>query len=564
MSKTTMQNFGFVPAVRAREAARVALVGPAGAGKTPVALDLARELAGEEGRIAVVDSERGGALRYAEIPGRPEAGGHRFSHLTLERFTRETLLRTLRAAAEDRYQVLVVDSYSAWWDGPGGLREVAAEAGAALRKDSRATSPDPGWERVNPIERQMLDALLAWPGHVVITLRTHTEYLTDGARTLRVGGRPIQSRNVEHAFPVVVDLADGVAMVAKPGGVRALAGAVFPEEPGREIAAALREELPVGVGPVEGLAVALASPALTYREAVALRQEVARRGLREAPVPHPATGGLVPLGVLVQERTDELRPRTGTAAPAAPAGQGVPTTPAGPAGPVEEGQAREAVARAREAQPDPTKSPALPQQLSKIGQHYARLNITEASAREVSELILGADLDAWPELTRAHAGELVMILQRLPNELALEEWLGKCRERDAARAAAAAPPQREEEPVVGDRQEPEQPVGAGVCATCPGRILPRPGRETPEQCAVCRRAGIPVPDQEPESGGESGGSAVGEEPQEPADGGDVEVVDPEEWPGRGEESQDQEVDEHVWIDPGPEPASAGEREPAMA
>ncbi|WP_267941374.1 AAA family ATPase [Streptomyces sp. ST2-7A] len=572
MSKT----LGFRPATRPVSRARVALVGPAGSGKTPAALDLARELVGEEGRIAVVDTQHRAALMYAEVPGHPEAGGHRFSHLPVTRFDAAALGQAAKAAADDGYGVLVIDSYSAWWDGPGGLLELVTEHGGVVRREGRSSgSSDPGWEQVNTLERQMLRTLLSWPGHVVLTMRAVTEHVVVGTRTVRVGTRPVQGRIVEHTVPVVVDMVGGTGTVAKAGGVRGLEGGVFAASPGVEIAAVLRRELSVGASPVGEVVAALGSPALSYREAMAVRQEIAMRDMRDAVVAHPVTGESVPLGVLAQERCAELRAPAAPAAPAAPvapAGGGVwpgsqssrvswgpapAQTPApAPASAPGQASAPGPGGPASPASPPAGERAAHPQQITKLTRHMERLNVTDHGRGEVAELMLGEPVEDWPRgLLHRQAVELLATFPRLRTELDLEEWLGRCRERDAARARAAAEPPQEEH---------QEPAGAGGCATCPGRVLPRPGRETPEQCAVCRGAGIPLPDPAPEPVADEG----------PA--GDVEVVDPEEWPGRGEESQDPDDEGFPageftgadWVDPGlDEPAEGepvGERAPAMA
>ena len=58
--------FSFTPAVRRNTHILLALAGASGSGKTFSALELATGLAGETGRIAVIDTEAGRALHYAD------------------------------------------------------------------------------------------------------------------------------------------------------------------------------------------------------------------------------------------------------------------------------------------------------------------------------------------------------------------------------------------------------------------------------------------------------------------------------------------------------------------
>jgi len=60
-------SFSFQTAVREQLKARVAIDGPSGSGKTWTSLTCATALAGPNGRIAVIDTERGSARLYADF-----------------------------------------------------------------------------------------------------------------------------------------------------------------------------------------------------------------------------------------------------------------------------------------------------------------------------------------------------------------------------------------------------------------------------------------------------------------------------------------------------------------
>jgi hypothetical protein len=68
-----------------------------------------------------------------------------------------------------------------------------------------------GWKVVRPEERRMLDAILAYPGHVIVTLRAKQEYVLETndrgkQEPKRVGMKPIQRDGVEYEFDLVGDL----------------------------------------------------------------------------------------------------------------------------------------------------------------------------------------------------------------------------------------------------------------------------------------------------------------------------------------------------------------------
>src|SRR5437016_2786217 len=57
----------FTKAVKYNAKGRVALIGPAGGGKSFTALVLARALAGPTGKIAAIDTEHGSLSKYADL-----------------------------------------------------------------------------------------------------------------------------------------------------------------------------------------------------------------------------------------------------------------------------------------------------------------------------------------------------------------------------------------------------------------------------------------------------------------------------------------------------------------
>src|ERR1700736_4313176 len=88
---------------------RFAVCGPAGSGKTYSLLQLATELGGP---IAVVDTERGSASKYADL--------FEFDVLELDSFDPLSLIEIIDKAAKAGYRVLCIDSLSHFWTGKNG------------------------------------------------------------------------------------------------------------------------------------------------------------------------------------------------------------------------------------------------------------------------------------------------------------------------------------------------------------------------------------------------------------------------------------------------------------
>ena len=102
---------GFIQATKEQAKLRLAIFGPAGSGKTFSAMRIATGMAaglGEGQRIAVIDTERGSASKYAGI----------FDFDILELVDDKSMsayLKAIEMASDAGYQVLIIDSLSHAW-----------------------------------------------------------------------------------------------------------------------------------------------------------------------------------------------------------------------------------------------------------------------------------------------------------------------------------------------------------------------------------------------------------------------------------------------------------------
>jgi hypothetical protein len=195
---------GFTKATKAAAKLRAAIFGPSGAGKTFTSLRVASGLAGG-GTVAVIDTERGSASKYAD----------RFSFdvLELQDQTIDGYVAAIGEAAKAGYTVLVIDSLSHGWQTL--LEEVEKLAKAKYRGNTWSA-----WSEGTPLQRRLVQAILTYPGHVIATMRSKTEWTTvdnNGRKTpQRVGLAPEQGKGVEYEFDLLVEIStEHVANVIK-------------------------------------------------------------------------------------------------------------------------------------------------------------------------------------------------------------------------------------------------------------------------------------------------------------------------------------------------------------
>ncbi len=210
---------------------RLALIGPAGSGKTYSALAIATRLV-PNARVAVIDTERGSASKYADQ--------FAFDVLELERHGPTDYVQAIRAAEQEGYDVVVIDSLSHAWSGKGGALELVDQAA----KRARTPNSFGAWREVTPLHNEMVDSIVGCKAHVIVTMRAKTEWVQEQdergkTRIRKVGLAPVQRDGLEYEFDVVGDLDQDHSLLVTKTRCSMLANALVPH-PGEALAQALR------------------------------------------------------------------------------------------------------------------------------------------------------------------------------------------------------------------------------------------------------------------------------------------------------------------------------------
>jgi hypothetical protein len=209
----------FHRATKEKSKLRMAIDGPSGSGKTYTGLLFAFRLAGEKGRVAVIDTERGSASKYSdEFPP--------FDVLELETFNPAVYTDAIHAAEAAGYDVLLIDSLSHAWEGEDGALEMLDKIKTRMRDNSYTA-----WKDVTPVHRKMVDAILQADMHVIVTMRAKTDYqlVSDERGKMvprKVGLAPIQRPGMEYEFDVACNMDWEHVLVVSKTRCKAVDGAV--------------------------------------------------------------------------------------------------------------------------------------------------------------------------------------------------------------------------------------------------------------------------------------------------------------------------------------------------
>ncbi|MCP4697605.1 MAG: ATP-binding protein [Gammaproteobacteria bacterium] len=184
----------FTKATKEQAKLRLAIFGPSGSGKTYTSLRIAT---GIGGKIAVIDTERGSASKYADR--------FEFDVLELPKNDIATYTQGIRAAQAAGYEVLIIDSLThAWKD---LLQQVDKWSSQSFGGNRWA-----GWSKGTPAQMAFVETILGFGGHLIGTMRTKTEWAsevdtrTGKTKPVRIGLLPEQGKGIEYEFDMLIEI----------------------------------------------------------------------------------------------------------------------------------------------------------------------------------------------------------------------------------------------------------------------------------------------------------------------------------------------------------------------
>jgi len=195
-----LANIQFNPAraERKRAKARIAMCGPAGSGKTHSSLRLASAL-GQ--KILLIDTENHSGEMEAGKPGIPD-----YFVVSIEPpFDPSKFIDVIKAAEENDFDVIIIDSLSHAWAGSGGLLDQQGKIA------DRGTNSFTAWRQITPKHNSLVDCMLQSSCHIIATMRSKQEYVIEenerGKKMpKKVGLAPVQREGLEYEFTIVFDI----------------------------------------------------------------------------------------------------------------------------------------------------------------------------------------------------------------------------------------------------------------------------------------------------------------------------------------------------------------------
>lgn len=253
---------------------RLGVFGPSGSGKTLSSLRIATGLiqAAGGGTIGVIDTEVGSSELYADQ--------YDFGVINPVDHDPHTYIEALQLFAQAGYNVVIIDSLSHGWE---WLKEWVDLLAASKYRGNTWSA----WSEGTPRQQALMRAILTYPGHVIGTMRSKTEWTTaeGSGKPMRVGLAPQVRPGTEYDFTLLLEMsANHAGQIIKGRGTGGFQDRLI-EKPSEELGVELAHWLAAGdvdEQPVDGNRLLPSGPqivaAITGPQVAALASELRKIG----------------------------------------------------------------------------------------------------------------------------------------------------------------------------------------------------------------------------------------------------------------------------------------------
>ena len=231
-------------AEKLKSKARIFIPGPSGSGKTYSALAMAKVFGKN---VYVIDTENKSSGDYSH------EFGYKFKIIPIEdNFHPKRYIQAMTMAYANGADVLIIDSSTHEWSGPGGILELHAIATQNSRNKGNSYT---AWNDITPLHNEFLHAITHCPIHLIVTARAKTEYAlemnpaTGRNEVKELGMAPIQRDGMKFEFNFAGPMDLSHNWTITKSHYSALDGLVV-NKPGVEIAREILAYLNKGVDPV--------------------------------------------------------------------------------------------------------------------------------------------------------------------------------------------------------------------------------------------------------------------------------------------------------------------------
>lgn len=183
-------------ATRKKSKLRLNISGPSGSGKTYSALLMGKGLVGDWSKIAVIDTENGSASLYEHLGA--------FNTIDLQPpFTPERYIQAIDACLAGGMELIIIDSSSHEWNGPGGCIEINEHLAQTKFKGNTWSA----WSQTTPRHDAFVNKVLQAPIHVITCTRSKMEtVMTDDKKVKKLGMKDQQREGWEYELTVSLNI----------------------------------------------------------------------------------------------------------------------------------------------------------------------------------------------------------------------------------------------------------------------------------------------------------------------------------------------------------------------